>query len=88
MRQKEAVQLSLLFHKPYKCIFSLLFRLLITYNAHCRTIKTIWRKVWQLQVYQEIPALDSQKQSLALQGHLPFLWHADLLLIVLGLRNQ
>ena len=27
------------------------------------------------------------KQSLALQGHLPFLWHANLLSMVLGLRN-
>ena len=64
-----------------------LFRLLITYNAHCD--KTIWRKVWQLQVDQEIPALDLQKQLqlLALQGHLPFLWHVDLLLMVLGSCN-
>ena len=40
-----------------------LFRLLITYNAHCD--KTIWRKVWQLQVDQEIPALDLQKHAIA-----------------------
>ena len=45
MQQKQATQLTLLFHGPQKCVFSLSLRLLIIDNVHCHVTETLWHNV-------------------------------------------